>query len=113
MITFKATSLFPHFDFGMLPSIFWKGDERPASEQLDERYSYGGGFSPLDGGWELDTLNVIEEGMPEFYTLTYPNDSPVNEIGRAQLNDETLVFFQHSWLAIIQSDGSFVVTRVD
>lgn len=109
MIEFKPSPLAPNFNVGpYLPSFFSEGDPRPAAEQLNERYSYGGGFAPLDG--------FTLEGdwtKPAGATLRYPEDEPLYELCRARLRDETLIFFESSWLAIIQPDGSFVATRAD
>ena len=86
---------------GYVPSFFDLDDPRPAKEQLNERYAHGGGFSSI----RSFTMNGE--------TLLYPEDPPFLPLAKAQLNGEKLLFYQHAILAIVQSDGSFEVTRVD
>lgn len=111
MITFTAHKA-PYYDFGFLPEFFDESDPRPAKEQLHENFQHGGGFSPLAG------FSLVGDDVPGEALLTYDKGSedeepPLREIGRAKLRDETLIFFDCSWLAIVQPDGSFEVTRVD
>lgn len=87
---------------GLLPYIFRSSDPRPAREQANDRYSHGGGWSPLSG-WTID----------EAFRITYPGDSPLLPLARAQLRDETIILYRHSWVAIIQANGSFEVSRMD
>lgn len=89
---------------GYLPSFFSEGDARPAREQIDERYSFGGGWRPFRG------FTMAADGM----VLTYPDDPPKYAVAEARLRDETIRLFEPgSWVAIIQKDGSFEVSRCD
>lgn len=88
-----------------LPTFFSEDDPRPAKEQAHEAYAHGGGWWPFEG------FELVKVG--EKYQLQYPEDPPVRELSRAKLRDETLVFFEFSWFAIIQPDGSFQVARMD
>ncbi len=108
MIEFIPTHRAATFDdFGILPEFFDEADPRPAKEQLHERYAHGGGFIPFNGF----KLEVDVEGQ---FSLAYPEDPAMVEIGRAKLHErETIVLFTSSWLAIIQEDGTHVVCRVD
>lgn len=91
---------------GFLPSFFSENDPRPAREQADTAYAHGGGWRPMKK-WKLGAIN---EGP---YTLAYPGDDHVKELSRGKLRDETIVLFDHSWVAIIQPDGIFEVARMD
>jgi len=60
---------------GFLPEILRPEDPRPASEQLADRYSHGGGYSPFGRDqWtlDLDTLvKLVEPYMPESLRARY------------------------------------------
>lgn len=86
---------------GFLPAWLNENDPRPAREQLDTSYPFGG-FQPFDGF----TLGKKNE-------LRYPGDPPQRPLAEARLRDELVVFYASSWVAIIQPDHSFVVARLD
>ena len=96
----------PHYA-GFLPQFFSEEDPRSAAEQLHASYAHGGGYHPF-GGFKL--YDVDSEGKAY---LIYPGDPPMREFSRAKLRDETLILFEYGWLAIVQKDGRFTVTRVD
>lgn len=105
MITFEPI----HPDFteemaGLLPLIFSTSDPRPAIEQINDRYSHGGGFTPL----RKFTLNA------KTFALTYPGDPPMNPIARAELSDkETLYLYPHSFILIFRPGDAWDVCRMD
>lgn len=88
-------------DLGLLPSFFDEDDPRSAREQIDDRYSFG-------GGWIPQSEFRLEDGR-----LLYPGDPPYMPLAMTQMRDEILIFYTHAFLAIIQPDGSFEVARVD
>lgn len=87
---------------GELPHFLSENDPRPAREQIDSNYAHGGGWSPFPG------FTMLEDG-----NLSYPGDPPVRLLAETQLRDELIRFYEHDWLAIIQEDGSFEISRVD
>ncbi|MBO0736560.1 MAG: hypothetical protein J2P48_08330 [Alphaproteobacteria bacterium] len=88
-------------ELGLVPSFFAADDPRPAREQIAERYISG--WTPMPG------FKIGKESE-----LLYPGDPPLKPIAVALLRGlEVLVFYEYSWLAIIQHDGSFEVSRVD
>ena len=91
---------------GYLPQFLDENDPRPAVEQIHTAYGHSGGWSDF-AGFKL----VSEENG--FYSLSYPDDPPTRELSRATLRDEKVILFQHSWVAVIQPDGSFRVARID
>ena len=96
----------PHL-IGYLGQIFLNGTGETAQEQLNQRYAHGGGFHPFEG--------FILAGADETdaATITYPKDPPMREVSRLSLNEQTLILFEHQWLAIVEADNSYRVTRVD
>lgn len=89
---------------GYLTDFLLESDPRPIRDQLNERYAHGGGYSPIEG----ITFN------PSTGILTYPGDPPIHPSAMAQFNSETVIFYQTcELLTIIQSDGTWEVTRVN
>jgi hypothetical protein len=88
---------------GLLPIIITSADPRPAKDQINERYAHGGGWSPLPK-WRIDieTLNA-----------KYPGDPVYKPLAKLELPKETVAFYDHSWVAIIQLDGSYEMSRMD
>jgi len=86
---------------GFIPTWINPNDPRPAAQQLDEGYGYGG-WNPFKG-FTLD----------EHYQLNYPGDPPTKPIAYTKLRNELVVFYEHAWVAVIQPDRSFEVCRMD
>lgn len=91
---------------GFIPHFLDGSDSRSAIEQIDTAYQHGGGWSDFKGF-------QLAGGGDDPYFLTYPGDPAMRELSRATMRDEVLVFFQCSWLAVIQPDGSYRVARLD
>lgn len=91
---------------GNIPLFISEDDPRSAREQINANYIYGG-WRPM-GGF------VMQSNL-----LSWPagGDGPDNRprilIAEARLRDETIRFYDGSWLAIIQADGTFEVSRID
>lgn len=90
---------------GLWPDIFDAEDPRPAREQVNDRYDYGGGWRPMRG-FEMD-MNTAG--------LSYPGDPELLPFARCELplTQEVVWFYPHSQIAIVQMDGSFEVARMD
>lgn len=86
---------------GWIPFFLSEDDPRPAREQFDENYRHGGGFRPLPG------FTMSAEA------LHYPEDPPFALLAETKLRDETIRFYNGSWVAIVQPDGSYEVARLD
>ena len=91
---------------GLLNAMLFTEDERPAAEQLDERYAHG-------GGWHPSAKATVEQRPDGEYQMLYPEDPPMREVARAALRDEFLVLFEAEFLGIMKPDGSWEVSRVD
>lgn len=93
-------------DLGYIPLIITDEDPRPAAEQIEDRYSHGGGWSPLAG------FAMLPDGRVQ-YCVEEDLDPPLEILAETKLRNETIRFYQSSWIAIIQPDGSFAVSRLD
>lgn len=88
---------------GLIPSFLSDEDPRPAAEQFAENYAFGGGWSDFPG-FQMD---------PKKLTLKYPGDPPYRPLAFMRLRDETILIYPHAWVAIVQPDGKFSVSRMD
>jgi hypothetical protein len=94
---------------GMILTWFRNDEEgTPAIEQANSGYLNTGGcpFEPTAVKFELDSSG-------EEYALRYENDPPLKELARTRIGEETVVVFEYAWVAIIQPDKTFVVSRCD
>jgi hypothetical protein len=87
---------------GLVPAFLDERDPRPAREQIDANYQHGGGWRPMP------KFKLLPDGR-----LSYPGDDPLPVLAETRLRDEVIRFYDCSWLAIVQPDGSFEVSRVD
>lgn len=87
---------------GLLPGMLDANDPRPAREQLDSNYQHGGGWHPMKG-------HVLGPDN----SLTYPGDPPLPPLAFTRLRDELIVYYDYSFVAIIQPDRTFEVCRMD
>ena len=90
---------------GFIPSFLNIKDTRDAKTQLTEGYGFG--WNDFQGFTMKYDENVGHT------TITYPDDPPLMEIGRTELRDEVVIVFEHAWVAVVQKDGSFVISRMD
>lgn len=104
--------LHPHgFDFvGFIPTFLEDDDPRPAAEQFNERYAFGGGWRPMNG-WKTEKVRRI--GQNEVLDIRYPGDPPYAPVARLRLRDETIWVYRDAWVAIEQVDGSVEIARMD
>jgi len=97
---------------GFLPEILRPEDPRPASEQLADRYSHGGGYSPFGRDqWTLDLDTLV---------LKFPGDPAMKPVAglRLPLSKETVLLYPHQMAAIVQGNRhdrnrNFEVVRLD
>lgn len=87
---------------GYIPFFISEADPRPAREQFDANYQHGGGWTSFKG------FTMLPDG-----SLSYPGDPPVPLLAETKLRDEVIRFYLHSWVAIIQPDGSYDIARMD
>jgi hypothetical protein len=87
---------------GYLPGMLSERDPRSAREQINANYAHGGGWSPM-AGFKLGAHN----------RLHYPGDPALEPLAQTWLRDELIILYDHSWVAIVQRDRSFEVSRLD
>lgn len=87
---------------GYLPQFLSEEDPRSAREQLNANYPFGG-WQPFKG-----KFTMMENG-----NLAYPGDPPTILLAETKFREETIRFYQHSWVAVVQPDGTFEVCRMD
>lgn len=91
---------------GYVPTFFDEEDPRRAAEQIRDRYI--GGWAPLSG------FVMLPDGTLLYGDQTAEDaDPPLQPLASADFRHERLVFYPHAWLAIVQPDGSYEVSRVD
>ena len=88
-------------NMGFFPTFLIESDPRPAREQINERYSYGGGWSPMHNFRKTGDI------------LKYPGDPPLHPICELLFRDERIVMYEASIFMIVQKDGSWEVARCD
>ena len=95
---------------GLIPAILSPRDNRPVAEQIRTGYAHGGGYNPVKG-FSLEP-NRLRPGKA---VLTYPGDPAYKEWGRCYFphTEELALVFSCAFVAIVQADGSFEVTRMD
>ncbi|PWJ81520.1 hypothetical protein C7441_11052 [Pseudaminobacter salicylatoxidans] len=86
---------------GYVPCFLSDDDPRPAREQFNERYVYGG-WRP-NPGFTKDDRDFIQ----------YPGDRALPPVAERKLRDERIVFYPGAVLSIIQPDGSYEIARLD
>jgi hypothetical protein len=85
---------------GYIPYFLGDHDPRPAHEQFHSKYI--GGWSPFKG------FKMLPNG-----NLKYPGDPETQLLAEGYFREELIRFYQHSWVAIVQPDGTFEVSRMD
>lgn len=88
---------------GFIPDFINPDDPRPLKEQLNDAYAHGGGWRPFKG-FKLDQDTLV---------LQYPGEPPTLPLFMTVFRGDTVVVYQYAWVAIIQKDGSFEVSRMD
>lgn len=86
---------------GFIPFFLSDQDPRSAKEQFNENYAHAGGWQPFEG------FKMVDDG------LLYPGDPKTMLLAETKLRDETIRFYEHAWVAIVQPDGSFEICRMD
>lgn len=90
---------------GYIPMGLNADDPRDAVTQLHDSYGHGGGWNDFEGFDFRDS-----ETNPR---LIYSGDPPTDAVAFWKIRDERIILFDHAWVAVVQSDGSFRVARMD
>lgn len=89
---------------GYLPSFIRDDDPRPAAEQIDDRYVWGG-WRPFEGFSAV----AVKGGR----AIQYPGDPILEPIAERRLRDEVIAMYPSSWVAVFQPSGEFSIARID
>jgi hypothetical protein len=87
--------------WGFIPSFLNEHDPLSAREQFKKNYI--GGWNPFPG-FKFDK---------EARTLAYPGDPIMHMIDEMPFRDETIMLFPHSWVVVMQKDGTWEASRMD
>ncbi len=87
---------------GYIPIWLNVNDPDGAARQIDKNYGHGGGWRSAGG------FSMGKGGK-----LLYPGDPPLMPLAKCKLRDETVYFYDHSWVAVVQKEGSFDIARID
>ena len=99
--TMLHPSMRPH-DLGELPYFLNEDDPRPAREQFHSNYKHGGGWRPFKG-----------HTLTKNHMLAYPGDPSLPPLASVQFRDELIIVHPHSWVTIVQPDGTYETCRMD
>jgi hypothetical protein len=97
----RKLSARPEYVLGLIPEFFDTTDPRPAAQQVSAEYVSG--WRPIPG-FSLDAETLV---------LRYPGDEPMPPLFVGRLRDERIVVYESAFVAIVQKDGSFSVSRLD
>lgn len=107
---------------GLIPFFLSEKDDRPAREQIDHHYQHGGGWRPINGFKLNAKFTKLDKTSSPFVMsrqlgVKYPGDPMLKPLAVARMmnlkRDETLVFYDGSFLAIFQPDFTFEIARLD
>lgn len=94
---------------GLLPMIIRSSDPNSVEEQINTRYSHGGGWMPFKG-FELVNGNYHS---PKDLQIVYPEDPIYSSRAWTRVREELVVLFPHAWVMVMQPDNSFAMCRMD
>jgi hypothetical protein len=89
-------------DLGLIPFFLDARDERGAAAQFDDCYAHGGGWRPYKGF-----------SMGRGYELVHDGDPSLRPLAEMWLRDERILVYPYAWVAVIQPDESYEVSRMD
>lgn len=87
---------------GLIPFFLEEDDPRPARDQINDRYTHGGGWRPM-ADW-----TILADG-----SILFEGDPPLSPIAWTHLRDETIIVYRYGWVAVINENGTFEVARCD
>ncbi len=90
---------------GAIPLLISQDDPRPLKEQIDDNYAFGGGWRC--GGFGKFAFDQATA------TAKYPGDCPMKPLARFLCRDETLYFYDHAIVAVVDAQGTAEFSRMD
>lgn len=96
---------------GLIPGFLFEEDERPARDQINERYAHGGGWRPMEGWHHSNEGGGLESDF--LLLIQYPGDPVYEPIAMTKLHNETIWVYPYAWVAIESAKGEVEITRLD
>ena len=93
---------------GLIPLFLSTDNSLPAREQFHDNYGHGGGWQPMSG-WTLNSDLTLQYGDPEEKDA----DPLLSPLALTKFNDELILIYPYAYVAIVQRNGSFEVSRMD
>jgi hypothetical protein len=87
---------------GTIPDMLSEHNSESATVQLHAGYGHGGGWNPFIG-FKLNPDDSIK----------YPGEPALKPIAEMKLRNERILVYEYAWVAVIQSDRSFEICRMD
>lgn len=94
---------------GFLPQMVHDNTDTDAVTQLHNAYLHGGGWRDFHG---FEVFNTDSDEPLDWY-IQYPEDPPYYPIAWAAINDDIVVVYPHSWVAVFDKDGNMRICRMD
>ena len=88
---------------GILPSFVNEGNPMSVTKQINDRYSHGGGWRPLEG-FVMDKNDR---------SIQYPEDPKLMPLAVGVIKGCEVIVYDHGWVAVVNEDGSYEVSRID
>lgn len=88
-----------------LPYFLDERDPRPAREQYNSNYKFG--------GWQPSASGNAKVKLNEDNSFDYPGDPRQYPIAMTKLRDELILLFPGDFVMIVQPDRSFEMARLD
>lgn len=89
------------YHLGQVPAWLDESDPRPAREQINEKYRFG--------GWSDFKGTTLGKGN----AMCYPGDPPQLPIAEICFRKERLFAYQNEFWAIKEADGNVTFARLD
>lgn len=89
---------------GLIPMLITASGE-PFKEQIQRNYAHGGGWS--SAGFSRMTFD------PATSAAKYPGDPAMEPLAKFEQEGETLFFYQHAIVAVVDAQGNAEFSRMD
>lgn len=88
----------------LLTHIIRSSDPRPVVDQVNDRYSHGGGWRKFEGfKWDREAM-----------TIEYPEDPVYHAAARCEVSPtETVYVFPFAWVLIDRGGDDWEIARLD
>lgn len=88
---------------GFIPAFVSEENPDSVTKQINDRYSYGGGWNPLEG-FVMDKSDK---------SIQYPEDPKLMPLAVGVIKGCEVIVYDHGWVAVVNEDGNYEVSRID